>query len=415
LREDNEEISPVSLDTGAPPSARVRRKGPDPAVVPPHRFGLTAQSLLLAGILGVLLFHTLQIARPLFLPIALAILASFALTPIVRPIVRWGVPSAVAAALVVSVVVLVGGAGVYALSGPAADWIGRAPAKLREAERKLRPIRAPVERIAEATREVEKATDIEDDAKNPVVVTDERSLFSDLVLQTQGVLVTLVATLVLLFFLLATGEGLAGALAVLPPWAADPGSARALVEAIEADVSRHLLTITLINAGLGVAVAASLALLGVPNPALWGVMAAVLNFVPFVGAVLGTLVVAGVALISFDEPGRAVLAAATFALLTGVEGLVITPAALGQRLTLSPVAVFTSLLLWSFLWGVPGALIAVPVLAVVKIVADRIPALRSLARMLASAKARPPIEPAEPAGSAGPGAIRRDQYEKELL
>jgi predicted PurR-regulated permease PerM len=337
----------------------------------------------MAGILLILVLHTMHVAKAVFLPIVLALLASFALTPIIRSLDRLRVPRMLSAALVVALLVVAGGFAVAALSSPAATWIERAPTTLREVERKLRPIRAPVERIAKATREVEEATSIDDGPSGEVRVK-EPSLFSDLVLQTQGALATLAATLALLFFLLASRDGLARAASSAPRWNGGERRALELVAAIEGDVSRHLLTISLINLGLGICVGVALYVLGMPNPALWGAMATLLNFVPFLGAMVGVSVVTIVALISFDAVGRALATGLVFGVLTGLEGLVITPAVLGRRLTLSPVAVFVSILAWSWMWGVPGALVAVPVLAVTKIVCDRIEPLRPIGQLIGS-------------------------------
>jgi len=393
----------VALDQGGEPLTKADPEAELEGGASQARFGPPgAATLLLAAILVLAVFHTLHAARSLFLPIVLAVLANLALTPIIRTIRGWGLPGPLAAAVVVVALVIAGGGGLAALSTPAANWMDRAPNTLREVERKLRPIRAPVERIARVTREVQEATEIEQEVADPVIVS-ESSLFADLALETRGFLTTLIATIVLLFFLLASNDGLARALSGFPPWIDDHVRAQHFVEAIEADVSRHLLTVSLVNAGLGIAVALTLGLLGMPNPALWGAMAALLNFVPFLGAVAGTLIVAGVALISFEGLTNPLMVAGAFALLTGVEGLLVTPTVLGRRLTLSPVAVFLSLLVWSFVWGVPGALIAVPVLAVVKIIWDRTAPLSGGRR--SSSRTRE-LDGGSCGGSAAPDGLR---------
>src|SRR5690606_28930507 len=123
-----------------------------------------------------------------------------------------------------------------------------------------------------------------------------------------------------------------------------------------------LLAISLINAGLGAVVAAVMWAIGMPNPLLWGVMAALLNYVPYVGALVGLAVVAVVALVSFDSAGTALLVPALYFACTTIEGQFVTPMLLGKRFEMNPVMVFLSIATWGWLWGVPGALMAVPLL-----------------------------------------------------
>ena len=125
-----------------------------------------------------------------------------------------------------------------------------------------------------------------------------------------------------------------------------------------------------------------MALLGVPNAALWGVFAGLTNFVPYVGGLAMAFVLAGVGVLSFDGAWRMFLPAGVFVLLNVVEANFVTPFVMGRRLTLNPVVVFVWVLLWSWLWGVPGGLIAVPLLAVLKIVCQHVPPLAPLARLI---------------------------------
>src|SRR5690606_35540733 len=127
------------------------------------------------------------------------------------------------------------------------------------------------------------------------------------------------------------------------------------------------------NAGLGVATGLAMAALGVPNPALWGVLAAINNFVPYLGSLATAIVLAIVAAVTFESLGAIVAPPLVFLALTTIEGQFLTPMLLGRRLTLNPVVIFLALLVWGWLWGIPGVLMAVPLLAALKILCDHVP------------------------------------------
>jgi len=322
---------------------------------------LRTAALAVLALLAV--FHTLRVAAELFMPVALAVLARFALIPVVRGLGRLRVPAPLAAALVVGGLVGLGALGAGALSEPAARWAERAPETLGEIERKLRLLREPVAQVIEATEEVAAAAS----ARPPdLVVVEEPSLLTTVLDRTQSVIVTLLVTATLLLFLLASGDGFPGRSAI-GFLGLDERESRRILKRIERSISRHLLTITLVNVGLGFAVALAMWIFALPSPMLWGVVAALLNFIPFVGAFVTAMIVGAVSLITFDDPLRTIGIVAVFLTLTGLEGLVITPALLGRRLTLRPSAVLLSVLFWSWLWGAVGALLAVPLLSSLRI------------------------------------------------
>jgi predicted PurR-regulated permease PerM len=150
----------------------------------------------------------------------------------------------------------------------------------------------------------------------------------------------------------------------------------------ESDVSRYLVTVTLVNLGLGAFTALAMFALGMPNPMLWGALAALANFIPYLGAMSTTAVLAIVAAVTFDEVSAIVAPPAVFLLLTTFEGQFVTPMLLGRRLTLNPVVIFLALLVWGWLWGVAGVLMAVPLLAAFKIMCDHVPSLAAVGEFL---------------------------------
>jgi predicted PurR-regulated permease PerM len=339
-------------------------------------------SVALTGLFLLAVAYTLYFAGNVLLPIAIALLASLVLEPIVKLLQRLRIPPGVGALLVVVALLGSVGYGTLALAAPAAGWVDRAPAALRDVERKLRFIRDPIERVSAATEQVEKATTVGGDDAVRAVVVQPPSLLESLLDATQRFAAGAVVAVILLYFLLANPDGLLEKLVSLAPALTDKKRVVTAMRQIENDVSRYLLTVSAINAGLGVAVGVTMTLLGVPNPALWGVLAALANFVPYAGALVMAVVIGIVGVLSFDEPARMLTPALAFVSLTTIEAYLVTPIVLGHRLTLSPVAVFLSVTVWSWLWGIPGALLAVPLLAATKIVAQHVPRLEPLARIL---------------------------------
>ncbi len=365
---------------GAPHQRRIRV----PITTP-----FDVRTIALGVIALVALLHTLHYAVDLLMPIVLALLGRFTLSPVVRRLGRAGLPAPLGAALIVGGLAGLVFVSASALSGPAATWLERAPANLRQIEEKVRFIQRPVQEVVEATEEVADAASGGGDGPKPLVV-EGPSLLSVVMERMQAFVVTFVLTATLLLFMLASGDGFAPRLAAALSGRRRTRGASEVFQHIERSISRHLLTITAINVGLGLVVALAMSLLGMPSPMLWGALAGVLNFVPFLGALVTAAVVAGVALMTFEEPLRALLVTSVFLSLTTLEGLVITPALLGRRLTLGPTSVLVAVLVGSWLWGVVGAIIAVPVLAALRILCEHVEPLGRFGALLGRPSASPP-------------------------
>ena len=216
-----------------------------------------------------------------------------------------------------------------------------------------------------------------------VVRANTQPTLSDWVLSATSTFVAgAVICLVLLYFLLASGDDVINnVLHILPNFREKRGVVE-LIYAAEDGMSRYLLTVTIINVCLGVVEGLLLMLLGVDNAPLWGVMACALNFIPYVGAIAGTAVIALVSFLQFESLGYALLPPFLYWSVTGIEGNFITPTVLGKQISLNPIMVFLSLAFWGWIWGVGGALIAVPLLAMTKIVCDQFKPLQPVARLL---------------------------------
>ena len=208
------------------------------------------------------------------------------------------------------------------------------------------------------------------------------SLSSRLVGTTREILTGLVEVLLLLYFLLAVGDMFLQKLIKVLPQFRDKKKAVAIARDTEAAVSTYLYTVTLINVGQGVAAGLGMMLVGMPNAGLWGVLAGLLEFIPYVGSAAMTAMLLMAGLVTFDTTGHALLPAAVYLATNFVQSNLISPMVLGSRLTLNPVAIFIGLVFWLWIWGIPGAFIAVPLLATFKIFCDHIESLAPIGEFL---------------------------------
>ena len=343
------------------------------------------RSLALTTIVVLLSFYTLYFARTLFLPIILALLLSLLLAPVVRGLRRLHIPGSVGAALVIlgllGAVVL----GFYRLSGPAAGWLERAPQGLERVERRIRQLQRPVAEVREAAEEVERQVERMaggDAARTQEVSVRDQTLTGVVLSRTGSFLGSAAIMTVLLYFLLASGDLFLRKLVRVLPRLEDKKRAIEIARRTEEHISKYLTTVTLINLALGVAVGVAMHAIGMPNPVLWGVTAGLLNFVPYLGAMVTVVMLALVSILTFDSLGRAAVAPLVYFGINALEGYVVTPMLLGRRLTLNPVVIFLGLIVWGWMWGVAGALLAVPILATFKIFCEHIEPLAPVGEFL---------------------------------
>ena len=367
---------------------------------------VTAWSLVTLSLIAVA--AVMFLARGVFLPIAAAGVLNLLLSPLVRGLKRWGVPTAAGALIVLAGAALLV-AGLAAAVTPAVQsQLADAPTMIARAEGKLSPL---IKRYNALTAEAEQAEAAADALKDPdrdadavaerdpgelaetppaadppeVDITAQLTgrLFGDDVFNAAGSLFTLLfATGVLLYFLLAAGNQFTRKCMELAPHLSDKRAVSVVIGDAQRAISLYLLTVTVINAGLGVAVATAMWAAGMPNPVLWGVLACLFNFIPYVGAVFGAGVVALVAFGTFDSGFRVALPPLLYLCCTTLEGNFITPAILGERLNLNAPVIFAWLLLLGWLWGVPGALLAVPLLAAAAILCQHVDRLGPIGKFL---------------------------------
>ncbi len=342
------------------------------------------RSLALSGLFILACFYTLYLARNFFLPVVLAMVLNFLLAPLVRACKRFRIPEALSSALVIAGMFAIVGGLAYKLSGPLAEWIEKAPELGTKLQAKMQPLRKPVEKVSNVGEQLEKLTSIKSGDQNgsQPVELKHGSLLDSLFSGTSKLVFTAVVVIVLLYFLLASGDLFLGKLIHVLPTLSDKKKAVQIAREIEENISKYLLTIAVINAGIGVGSGLIFWALGMPNPALWGAVAGLLNFIPTVGALSVAVLVTLVATLSFSSLGHALLVPAAFLGLTITMGTFVSPLIMGRRLTLNPVVIFLGLSFWGWLWGIPGALLAVPMLAMFKIFCDHIEPLAPIGEFL---------------------------------
>lgn len=334
------------------------------------------------GLFGLALFAGLYFVRTILFPITLALVLNLVLNPVVRRLNQWRIPYFIGSALVVAAILGLTVAGIVLLSTPASQWVVDAPRHLRSVEYKLWSIKEPIEKVTAAGEEVDKLTSMEGKKKPVPVEVTKPGVIAQLLDTGGNAAISIFLTLVLLYFLLAGGDRLTVKLMDLAPdWQKKPNVA-CMVREIQRSMSSYLFATTLINILLGIAIGTSMWLLGMPNSILWGVMATCLNFIPYLGCIIGAGVVCVVALVSKDSLAYAVWAPALYFGINTVEGYFITPTILGRSISLSPLAILISMILWGWIWGIGGLIIAVPLLAVAKIACDHIEPLRPVGRLL---------------------------------
>jgi len=299
--------------------------------------------------------------------------------------VGWRIPGSIGAGIIIVGLLASGAYGTYLLSDPARQWLQKAPTSFDTIRKKLRGFLEPVEKARQTTQQIEKITTLGGKEKDVTTVEIKKPGLGEFVFtSTQTFLVGCGVTLVLLYFLLATEDLFLLKLVKVLPSLDDKKRAVEICRQIEGDVSTYLWTVTLVNAGLGIVVGLSMYFLQMPNPALWGVLAAVLNFIPYLGALTGIMSVALASALTFDDPVKIIIAPAIYFLAAIIEGNFITPIMLGRSLALNPVVIFIWLIFWGWAWGIVGAVLAVPLLAIVKIICHHFKPLAAVAEFLGS-------------------------------
>jgi predicted PurR-regulated permease PerM len=340
------------------------------------------RSIALTGLFILAIFYTIYFMRAILLPLVLALFLSYLLRPLVRSLARVRIAAPFGAAAVLFVTVTVIGSAIFYLAAPAASWLQKAPYSLQEFQRKLSPIKQPMEKVAQASGEIEKLATPQSSQAKTAVEVKRHPIAETVVGRTPEFIASVILVLILLYFLLVFDGVFLRKLIKLLPTMADKKRAVSIATEIEANISRYLLTVTAINVCLGVAVGTTVGLLGLRNPILWGVLVATLNFVPFLGALIGIICITLGAVLSFDSLSYALIFPGVYLSFGILEGNFVTPWVMGRSLTLNPVMVLLSITFWGWLWGIAGVMLAVPILAAFKIFCVHIKPMEPVAEFL---------------------------------
>jgi len=379
------------------PGAALRPDAPGPAA-PPEEGGAVEQpdlhklsealrermevrSAAITGLFVLAVLYTLYFARAFLLPIVIAVLLDFLLSPIIRTLKRARIPEPVGAALLILTLLGVVGGTAYSLADPARQWMTKAPQSIAKVQSRLRELRRPVEQVTRTAEQVEAATEVAKSGPQEVVLRGPR-LSERLFGTTQSLLTGALETIILLYFLLAVGDLFLQKLIKVLPQLGDKKKAVAIARETEASISTYLLTVALVNVGLGVAVTLVMLLIGMPNAVLWGSLAALAEFIPYIGATVMLALLAMAGLITFPDVGHALAVPGSYLAVNLLQANFVSPTVLGRRLTLNPVAILVGLVFWWWIWGVGGAFIAVPLLATFKIFCDHIESLAPIGEFL---------------------------------
>jgi predicted PurR-regulated permease PerM len=325
----------------------------------------------------------LYLARAVLLPLTVAVVLSLVMRPAVAALRRFGVPSIVGATLLFALMLGAGALGVMTLREPAQALLAEAPRTLDSVKDRLKSYMQPLKELQDAGAEMDELTKTPGETE-PVSVRLEQPALSGEMLNTTGEYVAgITITLALWYFLLVSGDRFLEKTVTLAPTFRGKREVVVTVHEIEARIGRYLGAITLVNAGLGVAVAIGLWLIDFPNPLLWGVIAMLLNYLPFAGLAIGTALMAFTGLATFESLPHAMLAPAIYLGANSIEANVVTPLLLGRSIDLNPVVILLAALLGGWLWGVMGMFLAVPLLIIARVICESVESLNPVAVYLA--------------------------------
>jgi predicted PurR-regulated permease PerM len=353
----------------------------EPAIDGPEELPLPSdpKTIFLGGLFVLALLATAYVASEIVLPLVFAIILKLLLQPVLRILERLHVPRMLAALLlIIALFATVIGLGA-AISGPASTWAAKLPEGIPRNQERLSFMREPINTLQRFLQQVESYGQ---PAGGPVVTAEGSTLITKLFTGTRHFASGLFTTILFLFFLLVSGDTFLRRLVEILPSFSDKRQAVDIFQQVESDISAYLVTITLMNAAVGIGTAMVMWLTGMGDPILWGAVAFLLNFVPILGPILGVVIFVLVGLLTSDTLWQAFLPAGLYLAIHLIEGQLITPMLLARRFVLNPVLVIISLVFWFWMWGAPGAILSVPMLAITKIICDRIRPLAAFGHFL---------------------------------
>jgi predicted PurR-regulated permease PerM len=339
------------------------------------------KTVFLGGLFVIAVMAVLYVAAEIVLPLILAIILKLLLQPLVRLLEGFHIPRAIGAIFAVLLVLVAFGGTISMLAGPAAAWAGKLPQAIPKLKDGLSFLQEPIDAGQRMMKQIESfAGETSSAGQGPSV--RPASLVGALLSGSASATSGLFTTMLILFYMLVSGETFLRRVVEILPRFRDKRQAVELSLHIERDVSAYLLTVSCINALVGLATGCVMWLCGLDNPVLWGAVAFVLNFVPILGAMVGIVVFLMASVLSLGVTWAALLPVGLYFGIHVIEGEFATPMFLARRFTINPVALILALIFWYWMWGVAGAILAVPLLAITKIVCDDLRPLRAFGHLL---------------------------------
>jgi predicted PurR-regulated permease PerM len=364
--------------------AAMVNEAPPESPPPDGRARISAALWVLVSLLGgVILYY----AHGAFIPVALAMLFALVLSSPVEALHRRGLPRSASALLILALFLGLGVVAISALWDPAQAWFAAAPRTVRTIEHKLDPAARVLRRIDVVTSRAAHLTDgVEAAQAAPKAIAPAEE--GGFLVATRSVIVDLVTVVILTLFVLTGGPPVLARMATAFASNVHATHALRVIEAVRREVARYYATLAMINLGLGVATGLVMTGLGMPNPVLWGALACLLNFIPYVGSATTLVILTVVAFVSFEDVGRVIGVAGAYLALATIEGQIVQPLLVGRRLELNPIIVFLALWFAGWFWGVAGIVMAVPALVTLKVVAEHSPRGLALQEFLSPSRAR---------------------------
>ncbi|MDA8585040.1 AI-2E family transporter [Rhodobacteraceae bacterium] len=338
-----------------------------------------------ATLITIAVFVLAYFAKDLILPIVLGVLIALTLSPLNRALQRLGIPVGVGAVLLTIALTGVIGGVVYFAGETIRTWSDDIPSIAQELQSKLRGVSDTIEAVQDASDQVEEMASAEPGGPQQVII-EQPGILNSAVTAAARTATSIGIALILALFLLGSGNMFYVKLVQAFQSFGEKKRALATIYDIERQVSSYLLTITIINVCLGITMAIALHLLGIEQAYVWGIAAFLLNYLPILGGLVGTFLVGVQAIVFFDTLSEAIVVPIVYQFITAFEANFITPYLVGKRMKLNIVAVFLTVVLWAWLWGIAGALIAVPFLLVFKVVCDNIDSLKTVGNFLGAAE-----------------------------
>jgi predicted PurR-regulated permease PerM len=354
---------------------------------------------LLTGLLLIAAIAAVYFARDFLMPAVFAFFIAMTLRPLVRTLSRRGIPAWATTAVIVVAAGVLTAIAVIAFAGALLQWIEDAPRLQHEFLSKIASLRSSFASLISIGESIQDAATPDAGGNVQEVVVRESMLptiFTLLAGYPVSAIFVASGAVVIAVFLMASGDLFYEKLIRILPSFQDKKAALRIVLDVEREVSAYLISITLINAGLAAAVGLAFWAIGLPTPHLWALFAFILNYIPYLGPITGLVFSAAISIVVFESLGQALLPPLVYGALIGLETQIITPALLSRRIQINAVMILLSLAFWAWAWGIPGIVLAVPILVTFRVLCNHIEALSAIGEFLSQRHTAEEREAAQP-------------------